>query len=106
MGAILRARPAGTGRFFLISCYSHLDDDHGTQDLYPHFLRGSRFIADGFLRRDSVANVAAVVGRCTFWYFSEHFEVQDHAVQLALAMLSIPHGHFRQVPYCSRSGPF
>jgi MFS transporter, SHS family, lactate transporter len=65
---------------------------HGTQDLYPHFLRAVHGFGLATISYVAVAyNVAAVVGACAFGYLSESVG-RRWAILLALAvaMLAIP----------------
>jgi MFS transporter, SHS family, lactate transporter len=65
---------------------------HGTQDLYPHFLKEVHGLALGAISYIAIAyNIAAVAGACAFGYLSEHFgRRRAILLALALAMLSIP----------------
>ncbi len=65
---------------------------HGTQDLYPHFLKEVHGFSLPTISYVAILyNVAAVVGACTYGYFSEHFgRRRAMLLALALAMLSIP----------------
>jgi len=65
---------------------------HGTQDLYPHFLKEMHGLAMATISYVAIAyNIAAVAGACAFGYLSERFG-RRHTMLLALglAMLSIP----------------
>jgi SHS family lactate transporter-like MFS transporter len=65
---------------------------HGTQDLYPHFLRAVHGFGLATISYVAIAyNVAAVVGACAFGYLSESVG-RRWAILLALAvaMLAIP----------------
>ncbi len=65
---------------------------HGTQDLYPHFLKEIHGLAMATISYVAIAyNIAAVAGACAFGYLSERFG-RRHTMLLALglAMLSIP----------------
>src|SRR5438552_1485599 len=47
---------------------------HGTQDLYPHFLKEVHGLSLATISYVAIAyNIAAVAGACAFGYFSEHF---------------------------------
>ena len=65
---------------------------HGTQDLYPHFLKEVHGFSLPTISYVAILyNVAAVIGACTYGYFSEHFgRRRAMLLALALAMLSIP----------------
>ncbi len=65
---------------------------HGTQDLYPHFLKEVHGFSLPTVSYVAILyNVAAVIGACTYGYFSEHFgRRRAMLLALALAMLSIP----------------
>ena len=65
---------------------------HGTQDLYPHFLKEVHGLPLPTISYVAILyNVAAVLGACTYGYFSEHFgRRRAMLLALALAMLSIP----------------
>ena len=65
---------------------------HGTQDLYPHFLKEAHGFSLPTISYVAILyNVAAVIGACTYGYFSEHFgRRRAMLLALALAMLSIP----------------
>ncbi len=65
---------------------------HGTQDLYPHFLKEVHGLSLPTISYVAILyNVAAVIGACTYGYFSEHFgRRRAMLLALALAMLSIP----------------
>jgi SHS family lactate transporter-like MFS transporter len=65
---------------------------HGTQDLYPHFLKEVHgFLLPTISYVAILYNVAAVIGACSYGYFSEHFgRRRAMLLALALAMLSIP----------------
>lgn len=65
---------------------------HGTQDLYPHFLKEVHGLSLSTISYVAIMyNVAAVIGACTYGYFSEHFGRRwAMLLALALAMLSIP----------------
>jgi MFS transporter, SHS family, lactate transporter len=65
---------------------------HGTQDLYPHFLREARRFPAATISYIAILyNVAAVVGSLSFGYLSEIFGRRRAMVlALMLAMLAIP----------------
>jgi SHS family lactate transporter-like MFS transporter len=65
---------------------------HGTQDLYPHFLREVHRLPLATISYVAIAyNAAAVVGACAFGYLSEHLGRRWAILgALAVAMLSIP----------------
>jgi SHS family lactate transporter-like MFS transporter len=65
---------------------------HGTQDLYPHFLKEVHGFSLPTISYVAILyNVAAVIGACSYGYFSEHFgRRRAMLLALALAMLSIP----------------
>jgi MFS transporter, SHS family, lactate transporter len=65
---------------------------HGTQDLYPHFLKEVHgFSLPTISYVAMLYNLAAVLGACTYGYLSEHFgRRRAMLLALALAMLSIP----------------
>ena len=65
---------------------------HGTQDLYPHFLREVHRLPLGTISYVAILyNIAAVAGACTFGYFSEHLgRRRAMLLALGLAMMSIP----------------
>ena len=65
---------------------------HGTQDLYPHFLKEVHGFSLPTISYVAILyNVAAVVGACTYGYFSEYFgRRRAMLLALALALLSIP----------------
>jgi MFS transporter, SHS family, lactate transporter len=65
---------------------------HGTQDLYPHFLREVHGLPLSTVSNVAILyNVAAVVGSCIFGYLSEHLGRRRVMVMaLVLAILSIP----------------
>jgi len=65
---------------------------HGTQDLYPHFLREVHRLSMATISYVAIAyNVAAVIGACAFGYLSEHYGRRRAIIMaLALAMMSIP----------------
>ena len=65
---------------------------HGTQDLYPHFLRAVHQLPLATISYVAILyNVAAVLGSCAFGYLSEHFGRRRAIVlALGLAMASIP----------------
>jgi SHS family lactate transporter-like MFS transporter len=65
---------------------------HGTQDLYPHFLREVHRLPLATISYVAIAyNIAAVAGACLFGWLSEHFG-RRRAILLALtlALVSIP----------------
>jgi SHS family lactate transporter-like MFS transporter len=65
---------------------------HGTQDLYPHFLRETRRFPAATISYIAILyNLAAVVGSLSFGYLSEMFGRRRAMVlALTLAMLAIP----------------
>jgi SHS family lactate transporter-like MFS transporter len=65
---------------------------HGTQDLYPHFLREVHGLPVATISYVAILyNIAAVLGACTYGYFSEHFgRRRAMLLALALALLAIP----------------
>ena len=65
---------------------------HGTQDLYPHFLRAVHQLPLATISYVAIAyNIAAVLGSCAFGYLSEHLgRRRAILLALALAMVSIP----------------
>jgi SHS family lactate transporter-like MFS transporter len=94
MGAILRTA-SGHWKIFsylvlLMTLMMFLS--HGTQDLYPHFLREVHGLPLATISYVAILyNIAAVVGACTFGYFSEHFGRRRAMLfALGLAMMSIP----------------
>jgi MFS transporter, SHS family, lactate transporter len=94
VGAILRTA-SGHWRIFsylvlLMTLMMFLS--HGTQDLYPHFLKEVHGFSLPTISYVAILyNVAAVIGACTYGYFSEHFgRRRAMLLALALAMLSIP----------------
>jgi MFS transporter, SHS family, lactate transporter len=65
---------------------------HGTQDLYPHFLKEVHRLSLATTSYVAIAyNIMAVLGACLFGYLSEHFG-RRRAILLALslAMMAIP----------------
>jgi SHS family lactate transporter-like MFS transporter len=94
VGAILRTA-SGHWKIFtylvlLMTLMTFLS--HGTQDLYPHFLREvHKFPAATISYVAILYNVAAVIGSLSCGFFSEHFGRRRAMLfALALAMLSIP----------------
>jgi SHS family lactate transporter-like MFS transporter len=65
---------------------------HGTQDLYPHFLKEIHQLPLATISYVAIAyNIAAVVGACAFGWLSEHFgRRRAILLALALALISIP----------------
>jgi MFS transporter, SHS family, lactate transporter len=65
---------------------------HGTQDLYPHFLREVHRLSLATISYVAIAyNIAAVLGACTFGYLSERLgRRRAILLALALAMMAIP----------------
>jgi len=65
---------------------------HGTQDLYPHFLKEVHGLPLAMISYVAILyNVAAVVGACVYGYFSEHVgRRRAMLLALALAMVAIP----------------
>jgi len=65
---------------------------HGTQDLYPHFLKEVHRLPLATISYVAIAyNIAAVVGACVFGWLSEHFgRRRAMLLSLALALISIP----------------
>jgi MFS transporter, SHS family, lactate transporter len=65
---------------------------HGTQDLYPHFLKEVHQLALATISYVAIGyNIAAVLGACAFGYLSEHFgRRRTIMLALALAMMAIP----------------
>lgn len=65
---------------------------HGTQDLYPHFLKEVHRLPLATISYVAIAyNVAAVLGACCFGYLSEHFgRRRAMLMALALSLISIP----------------
>ena len=65
---------------------------HGTQDLYPHFLKEVHGLPLATISYVAILyNIAAVVGACVYGYFSEHVgRRRAMLLALALAMLAIP----------------
>src|SRR5215470_15843456 len=65
---------------------------HGTQDLYPHFLKDVHALPVATISYVAILyNVAAVVGACVYGYFSEHVgRRRAMLLALALAMVAIP----------------
>jgi SHS family lactate transporter-like MFS transporter len=65
---------------------------HGTQDLYPHFLREVHELPLKTISYVAILyNIAAVLGACTYGHFSEHFGRRRAMLfALGLALLAIP----------------
>jgi MFS transporter, SHS family, lactate transporter len=65
---------------------------HGTQDLYPHFLREVHDLPLKTISYVAILyNIAAVLGACTYGHFSEHFgRRRAMLLALGLALLAIP----------------
>jgi SHS family lactate transporter-like MFS transporter len=65
---------------------------HGTQDLYPHFLREVHRLPLATISYIAIAyNIAAVVGSCSFGFLSEHVGRRWTIVlALALSLAVIP----------------
>jgi SHS family lactate transporter-like MFS transporter len=65
---------------------------HGTQDLYPHFLKEVHRFALATISYVAIAyNVAAVLGACCFGYLSERFgRRRTMLMALGLSLASIP----------------
>jgi SHS family lactate transporter-like MFS transporter len=65
---------------------------HGTQDLYPHFLKEIHRLSLTTISYVAILyNIAAVLGACSFGYLSEQFgRRRAIVVALALSMMAIP----------------
>src|SRR6516225_3057516 len=94
VGAILRTA-SGHWRIFgylvlLMTLMMFLS--HGTQDLYPHFLKEVHRLPLATISYVAIAyNIAAVAGACAFGWLSEHFgRRRAILLALALALVSIP----------------
>jgi len=93
VGAILRA-VAGHGRSFvyliaLMTLMMFLS--HGTQDLYPDFLKTTHLLADGTVSSIAILfSVGAVLGAIVFGHFSESGRRRSMMFALGLSLAVIP----------------